>query len=100
MTAVLTQALPLWGLDGSEATLIAARENAVYRVEGPDGPVALRLHRSGYRTAAELRSELQWMDAVRQGGLMVPEPVLALDGALLHEVDGVQVDVLAWLSGT
>lgn len=99
MSAVVSKALGHWGLDGATFELVAARENRVFRVEGIDGPVALRLHRAGYRTDEALRSELQWMAAVAESGLNVPAPIRAHDGRFLHVVDGIQVDVLEWLSG-
>ncbi|MDT0683049.1 phosphotransferase [Roseicyclus sp. F158] len=99
MTGTVETALDLWGLAGARSDLVAARENAVYRVEQGGRTVALRLHRTGYRTDAELASELQWMAALAEGGLNVPAPVAARDDALLHVVDGVQVDVLGWLNG-
>ncbi|UOA28953.1 phosphotransferase [Pseudosulfitobacter sp. DSM 107133] len=99
MNATVEKALGFWGLDGADWQLIAARENQVFRVEGRTGPVALRLHRVNYRSDDELRSELQWMAAVAAGGLHVPEPVRATDGSFLHVIDGVQVDVLGWLTG-
>ncbi|WP_420005720.1 phosphotransferase enzyme family protein [Arenibacterium sp. LLYu02] len=99
MMAVLDQALALWGFDGAEVQLIAARENHVYRVTHQGQTVALRLHRPGYRTAAELHSELLWMAALAEGGLQVPAPLPARDGALLHQVEGQGVDVLSWLDG-
>jgi Ser/Thr protein kinase RdoA (MazF antagonist) len=99
VTDTVKAALRLWGLEGAPCQLVAARENAVYRVEGPTGPLALRLHRQGYRSDAELRSELQWMAAAKAGGLRVPEPLPAQDGALLCHVTGTQVDLLGWLDG-
>lgn len=99
MTVVVDQALALWGLQGAHYTLAAARENAVYRVNTADQSFALRLHRKGYRTDAQLRSELQWMHASGQGGVTVPTPVAASSGAMLEVVDGTQVDVLNWLQG-
>ena len=40
-------ALTFWNRQGARLQLIAARENHVYRVTGPQGDMALRLHRSG-----------------------------------------------------
>ncbi|MEP3844436.1 MAG: phosphotransferase [Paracoccaceae bacterium] len=93
------KALPLWGLEGAKITLIAARENSVYRVDHPTGSFAMRLHRQGYRTDDQLKSELDWMAWVAQSGLSVPAPQVSLDGSHLHTVDGVQIDVLNWLTG-
>jgi Ser/Thr protein kinase RdoA (MazF antagonist) len=100
MTGPVAQALTLWRLDGAPVSLVAERENKVYRVNAPGGPLALRLHRPGYRTAAELVSELDWMAALADRGNPVAAPVPARDGALMHEVAGVQCDMLGWLDGT
>lgn len=100
MNNTVEQALVHWGLEGAPYTLIAARENAVFRVDGKHGSVALRLHRSGYRTDDELRSELLWMRAVSDGGMSVPAPIAAVSGDVLVHVSGIQVDVLTWLPGT
>ena len=98
LSDILAQALPLWGLQGYPATLVAARENLVYRIDAPQ-PLALRLHRRGMRSASQLLSELEWMAALAQRGLSVPRPHPALDGALCHSVGGQIVDVLGWLDG-
>ncbi len=97
--AALAAARAHWGLGAAECTLIAARENAVYRVEGPNGPAALRLHRPGYRTDAELRSELDWMAMLAEGGLTVPNPIPAVNGHTLLKAHGFAIDMLTWLDG-
>ncbi|MGY3439708.1 MULTISPECIES: phosphotransferase enzyme family protein [unclassified Marinovum] len=93
------KALPLWGLEGAKITLIAARENSVYRVDHPTGSFAMRLHRQCYRTNDQLKSELDWMAWVAQSGLSVPAPQVSLDGSHLQTVDDVQIDILSWLKG-
>ncbi len=99
MNHVIDQARRLWGYDDVACTLVAARENAVYRVTTATQTVALRLHRQGYRTNAALRSELAWMAALAKGGLSVPAPIPCLAGQFLQVIDGFQVDVLTWLPG-
>lgn len=99
MNAVVEQARALWGLADAPYELVAARENAVFQLTTIDGPVAMRLHRPGYRSDRELQSELQWMAAMSAGGIGVPTPLQALSGERLCTVGGVQVDVLSWLSG-
>jgi Ser/Thr protein kinase RdoA (MazF antagonist) len=96
----VANALAHWGLEGSPVELVAARENRVFRVETPDVPLALRLHRPGYRTRAELDSELAWMAALEQQGVKVPRPVPAKDGSLCVAVGDTFVDVLTYLEGT
>jgi Ser/Thr protein kinase RdoA (MazF antagonist) len=97
---LLQAALAHWGFADAQPRLIAQRENAVYRVETPDGPVALRLHRPGLRSEAELWSELQWMKMLARNRLMVPAPITASDGSLLLTMNGTMIDVLTWLDGT
>ncbi|WP_126974755.1 phosphotransferase enzyme family protein [Frigidibacter oleivorans] len=99
MSGVVETALAQWGFDGAACRLVAARENKVYRVDHEGAAYALRLHRPGYCSEAELRSELQWMAAADAGGLHVPAPVASGAGAYLHIIDGVAVDVLRWLEG-
>ena len=99
MNPVVEKSLSLWGFCGADCRLIAERENRVYRVDHAGRVFALRLHRPGYCSEAELRSELQWMEAAGAGGVGVPAPVASTSGAFLHVIDGVAVDVLHWLDG-
>lgn len=92
-------ALARWGLTGCASSLIAARENHVFRIEAPQGRLALRLHRPGLRSRAQLLSELDWMGALAVGGLAVPRPVPARDGRLIHTIGQTLVDVLTWVAG-
>lgn len=96
---IITRALTLWGLHGATATLVADRENAVYKITAGSETYVLRLHRKGYRSDAELSAELAWMAEIARCGLRVPAPIPAQDGRLMHVIDGVQVDMLGWLSG-
>ena len=40
---VIEAARVCWSLGDAPVSLVAARENRVYRVDGPDGPSVLRL---------------------------------------------------------
>jgi Ser/Thr protein kinase RdoA (MazF antagonist) len=62
------------------------RENHVYRVRTPEWDRALRMHRVGYRSDDELRSETASMVAFRAGGIAVPTPVATADGEHLVTV--------------
>ncbi|MDQ2095875.1 phosphotransferase [Rhodalgimonas zhirmunskyi] len=99
MDNLAREAAASWGLSDAQITLAARRENVVYRVEGPDATYALRLHRPGYRCAAELTSELDWMAALAAGGVSVPAPIATSDGGWTVEVGGHVVDLLQWMEG-
>lgn len=99
MSFHVEKALAAWGFEGCPCDLVAERENSVYRVSAPAGVFALRCHRIGYRSDAELRSELNWVLALAKAGLSVPKPIGSKAGNLVEVVKGVQVDVVSWLSG-
>lgn len=99
-------ALAAWKLGPCELALIKFRENAVFRVTSQAGKrYALRVHRAGYHSDSELRSELQWMQALATSGFDVPVIVPASTGALFRQVahasvpEPRQVDLFEWVSG-
>lgn len=97
--AIAQQALPLWGFDGARITLVAQRENTVFRLDAGHETYALRLHRADFRSDDELQSELMWMQALSQQKLTVPGVKRSLNNRYVEVVNGVQVDVLTWVSG-
>ncbi len=99
MNTGVERALALFGLDGAEWEDFALRENHIFRVRSEKGEFALRLHRPGYRTNAQLASELDWMAATAKGGISVPAPLPVKSGGFLGIADGKQVDILRWLPG-
>ena len=101
-------ALAHYGLSpGATATLCNVSENHTYRVEDPESETgyALRVHREGYRTAVQIESELQWVDALRgDGAVDTCVPVRAPGGERVVElsVDGLgarNVVLFEWLPG-
>lgn len=106
MRGLAAQALPIWNIEYRELSLIKYRENAVFRVESLSGErFALRIHRAGYHSDAELLSELQWIDALAEFGMDVPAIVPTPTGELfvVVEGDGIpearQVDLFEWING-
>jgi Ser/Thr protein kinase RdoA (MazF antagonist) len=89
----------MWGA-GTAPRLIKNRENAVFEVNLPQGRAALRLHRRGYQTAAAIRSELWWCEALAKAGLPVPTAIRALTGDLLADLGAGQLaSVIDWVDG-
>jgi Ser/Thr protein kinase RdoA (MazF antagonist) len=82
MDELAAAALPRFGLSPSAtAELCNVSENHTYRVDDPESGrrYALRVHRPGYRTARQIESELEWLDALRADGAVdtcvaVPAP--------------------------
>lgn len=97
--AIVGAALRRWGLADVLYRLAAARENRVYRVDARGGPLALRLHRRGYRRRAEILSELQWMAMPSDGELSLPRPRATLDGELCIAVENIDISMVSWLDG-
>ncbi|MBB5696496.1 phosphotransferase enzyme family protein [Muricoccus pecuniae] len=71
-------ALPLYGLPAdAPLTLLSFSENAVYRVDLPEGERRiLRLHRPGYRTGEEIGSELSLIATLRDNAVLRSPAVL------------------------
>lgn len=105
MDELARSALHHWNLDSAELTLLACRENTVFRVTGEDCRYALRVHRPGYHSDSALRSELQWLQALSDADIEVPTVVPTRTGELfaVGTVDGipgpVQVDLFEWIDG-
>ncbi len=72
LAALAAAALPDFGLEGADLEPIKYRENAVFLVRGDAGRFVLRVHRPGYRSAPEIRSEIAWMEALDEAGISTP----------------------------
>jgi Ser/Thr protein kinase RdoA (MazF antagonist) len=62
----------------ARASLINVSENWTFRVDDPQTGrrAALRMHRPGYHDAAEIESELTWLEALREDDVIETPPVL------------------------
>jgi Ser/Thr protein kinase RdoA (MazF antagonist) len=99
--ALAARALTRYGLDGATAALINISENHTYRVEHDDGGAyALRIHRPGYRTAQQIASELDWVDALREDGTIdTPTAIPAPGGERVVDLGSHHVVLFEWLPG-
>ena len=100
------KALAAWNLKPQEVELISQGENLVYQLDTIDGRrFALRVHRPGYHTVAELESEQIWTSALNDAGILVPIGQAKPDGtyyepvAVMDDQDIRQVGLVAWLEG-
>lgn len=102
LEAGLRDALPRWGLsERSDLRLLTISENATFRARDDEGgqDVVFRVHRPGYHTRDEIASELAWLTALGNDGI-VPTltPVPQADGELIADIDdgGVTRHVVAF----
>lgn len=102
-------ALALFPLgEGARAKLINLSENATYAVTGtPDGRrYALRIHRDGYHSREAVASELAWVAALRESGVVItPTAIPGRDGEIIQSmahntmVRPRNIELFAWESG-
>jgi Ser/Thr protein kinase RdoA (MazF antagonist) len=71
-----------------DVTLIAVSENATFLVEvGGRRTMVVRLQRPGYVTEENVRSELEWIEALSgEGGVTTPAPIRGIDGQLVQVI--------------
>jgi Ser/Thr protein kinase RdoA (MazF antagonist) len=83
-------ALANYGLAAaSPPVLINLSENATYRIDDPSSGrrFAMRVHREGYHSKNGIASELAWLMALRNDGVVItPIPVPGADGDLIQSV--------------
>ncbi|MBL4682920.1 MAG: phosphotransferase [Pseudomonadales bacterium] len=96
--------LAAWNVEPKSIELASHSENIVYKVVGKDDrQYALRVHRPGYHTMAELESEQMWTHALNQFGLRTPEAYLTDKGNyyLSQQCGGMerQLGLISWLEG-
>lgn len=77
------------GLGEAHSTLINLSENHTFRLDLPNrAKRILRVHRPGYQDEAAIRSELNWIAALRkEGKVPVPQPLRGRDGAWVQQID-------------
>ena len=106
---VAVAALARYPLAAGRLAFVSHGENTTFRHDGADGSHLVRVHRPrrhgrAVDSAAAIRSEIDWLRAIRKDtDLAVPEPVAALDGAptVTVGVEGATrvCSVLRWMDG-
>jgi Ser/Thr protein kinase RdoA (MazF antagonist) len=95
LAVMVAHGLPCWNLSHETTiTLLNVSENATFALRDPhaERELVLRVHRLGYSSAQEIRSELAWINALR--GAEVVETATPLAG-----VNGAYLQTLASPSG-
>lgn len=99
-------ALTKFGFDPETVppTFVKMRENTVFRADTPDGAIALRLHRPGYRSEEEIAAESDFIELLAERGFpvvrLVPTPSGAFTAVVNDGVTEVVVDAQRWLEGS
>lgn len=99
-------ALAEFGFDPASVplTFVKMRENTVFRADTPDGPIALRLHRPGYRQQREIAAESELIELLAARGFpvvrLVPSPSGAYTAVVSDGETEVVVDAQRWLEGS
>ena len=89
ISGVAGTALRLYDLPArARAELVCLSENETYKVDALNGgPWALRVQRPGYQSRAALASEMAWLVALRNDGIVAtPVPVVGRNGEWVQTV--------------
>lgn len=99
-------ALQHYNLHDARLDFVRDVDNTLYRVAAADGArYLLRMHAVERHSLAAIHSELDWLAALREAGLIVPEPMPTRDSAYAVDVDVPEVPqprrcvLLRWLPG-
>jgi Ser/Thr protein kinase RdoA (MazF antagonist) len=104
-------ALRAYDFPEAKLTPLSFVNNATFKVEtaftqANASTYVLRIHRPQYRTSAHIRSELQYLQALKKNTqIVLPEPVPTREGELLTtvELEGIDeprhCDLLTWVEG-
>jgi Ser/Thr protein kinase RdoA (MazF antagonist) len=90
LAATVTASLDRWNLSpATTIELLNVSENATYALGDPAGRnLVVRVHRVGYSSPEEIRSELTWIHALRGGDVIdTAAPVPGTDGDLVQRLD-------------
>ncbi|MGL6020912.1 MAG: phosphotransferase enzyme family protein [Gibbsiella quercinecans] len=86
-------------------TLLCRSENATFKLDSADGRrYALRIHRANYHQRDEIASELDWLDSLREHGIVVPQAVYGEDGERVQTItlangEARHLVVFHWIEG-
>ncbi|MBI2504011.1 MAG: phosphotransferase [Candidatus Latescibacteria bacterium] len=105
LRSLALKALEAYGLAGARLRPLKHWNNTTFAVRAGKRRLVLRLNRPGFQDEAAIHSELQWLQALADAGLRVPEPVSASDGRMVVKASATGVPeardcaLFAWLPG-
>lgn len=89
LDTLVARALGAWRLSpATSIRLLNVSENATFALTDPTGrELILRVHRIGYSSPQEIRSELAWINALRSAAVIdTAAPVAGADGELVQQL--------------
>ena len=85
LAVLAREALRAWPVGEARIELVKYRENAVFCVTDAEGSrYALRVHRPGYRSDNQIRSEIEWMRALASSGVQTPDVIPTTAGDVIR----------------
>ncbi|OKH33788.1 hypothetical protein NIES2101_39610 [Calothrix sp. HK-06] len=99
------EALRSYGLENAQLTRLGGASNTNYKVDVDDKSYVLRLHTSAARHDRDaISSELAWLNSLQDTSLVLPKPIVNLQGELVAFVsDDSQKETLCtlicWIEG-
>ena len=87
--AAVRTTLPAWSIPAdAPVRLLNVSENATFRADSPGAaPVVIRAHRAKYHTGQEIRSEIAWIEALREEDVVeTPAPLRGVDGSVVQRL--------------
>ncbi len=82
------EALEQYPIRVNEVTPLVHLFNSTFKIETDNGRFVMRINRPHDRSQAEIRSEMQWLAAIRRDtALVVPDPLANHDGDLVTHVE-------------
>ncbi|WP_197655224.1 phosphotransferase enzyme family protein [Vibrio tritonius] len=88
-----------------ELYLLCRSENATFKIVTADKQYALRIHRPNYHDKISIESELAWLSALTEQGIVSPTPIASRDGSrvqtlLVSEHEQRHAVLFDWIDGT
>ncbi len=87
LRAVAGSALEAYDVDVERMSLIGGFVNALFRIDTPDGPLALRVDLMQEHSDSDAELELEWLESLA-GHVNVGSPIRTADGALFTHAVG------------
>lgn len=100
MSTNIASKLVDWRIVALDIQLLTIRENAIYKIISKNGNFALKIMHIGYRSVAELCSEVKLLAYLSRNHFAAVEPVPTSDGRFVVECDDGLAVLTRWIDAT